>query len=61
MYCQSNKVSPQLVLIDKILVFQSIYSFLIILIKIRTCLSSSTNISCLFVLLSNHVMSLSNN
>ncbi|KHG15730.1 Eukaryotic translation initiation factor 3 subunit C [Gossypium arboreum] len=42
-----NKASPQLDLIDDILVFQPVYSFSI---RLRTCLGSSTNTSCLFVL-----------
>ncbi|KHG16750.1 hypothetical protein F383_22252 [Gossypium arboreum] len=50
MYCHSNKTSPQLDLIDDILVFQSVCSFSI---RLRTCLGSSTNISCPSLLRSN--------
>ncbi|KHG19531.1 hypothetical protein F383_02768 [Gossypium arboreum] len=56
MYYQSNKTSPQLDLIDDISVFQSVYLFSI---RLRTCLSLSTKISYLFLLRSNHVISIS--
>ncbi|KHG20025.1 hypothetical protein F383_01702 [Gossypium arboreum] len=56
MYFQSNKASPQLDLIDGIVIFQSVCSFSI---RLRTCLGSSTNISYLFVLRSDYVIPLS--
>ncbi|KHG23827.1 hypothetical protein F383_04198 [Gossypium arboreum] len=55
MYCQSNEASPQLYLIDDILVFQSVCSFPI---RLRTCLGSSTNSSCLSVIRLDHVIPL---
>ncbi|KHG28818.1 hypothetical protein F383_11437 [Gossypium arboreum] len=47
MYCQINKASPQLDLMDNILVFQLVCLFLI---RLRTCFGLSSNTSCLFVL-----------
>ncbi|KHG23036.1 hypothetical protein F383_10616 [Gossypium arboreum] len=59
MYYQSNKTSSQLDLIDDIFVFQSVCSFLIFPIRLRICLGSSTNTSCIFVLRSDHIIPLS--
>ncbi|KHG30282.1 Electron transport complex rnfD [Gossypium arboreum] len=42
-------------LINGILVFRSIFSFLI---RLRTCFGSSTNTSCLSILRSNHIIPL---
>ncbi|KHG14595.1 hypothetical protein F383_20107 [Gossypium arboreum] len=56
MYYQSNKTFPQLDLIDDILIFQLICSFSI---RLKTCLGSSTNISCLSVLRFDHLIPLS--
>ncbi|KHG07520.1 hypothetical protein F383_34562 [Gossypium arboreum] len=56
MYCQCNKASPQMDLIDNILVFQSVCSFPI---RLRTYLGSSINTSYLSVLRSNHEIPLS--
>ncbi|KHG15896.1 Chloroplast envelope membrane [Gossypium arboreum] len=53
MYCQSNKASPQLDLINDILFLQSVCSFSI---SLRTCLGSFTNTSCLSVLRPDHVI-----
>ncbi|KHG28239.1 hypothetical protein F383_11762 [Gossypium arboreum] len=58
MYYQSKKTSLQLGLIDDILIFQLVCSFLI---RLRACLGSSTNISCPFVSRSNHIILLSIN
>ncbi|KHG13473.1 quinone oxidoreductase [Gossypium arboreum] len=63
MYCQSrvirsdtqDKISSQLDFIGGILVFQSIDSFAI---RLRKCLGSSTNISCLSILQSGYAIPL---
>ncbi|KHG07542.1 Transmembrane protein [Gossypium arboreum] len=56
MYCQFNKTFPQLDLIENIFFFQSIC---LILIRLKTCLGSSTHIHCLFILRSDHIISFS--
>ncbi|KHG09823.1 hypothetical protein F383_11570 [Gossypium arboreum] len=48
MYCQSKNASLQLDLLDNILVLQSVCLFSI---RLRTCLTLSTNTRCLSILL----------